>query len=174
MCNSSSSDSSFAALGVELGPCFEDCVNVVADAQLAEHRGFLRQIAEAEPRAPMHRQPRNVLIVDDDAAGVRGDQSDDHVERGSFAGTVRPEQSDDFAARDFQRQVFDDLAGAILFGESLDAQQTHAPLSGCGGGGGGGVVGTGAVAAVPFCGRMIPRTRPWPPGLICTRSSRTL
>ena len=80
----------------------------------------------------MHRQARDVLAVQHDAAGVGRHEPDDHVERRRLARAVRAEQTDDFAARDFERQVFDDLTRAILFGESLDAQQTHAPLSGCG------------------------------------------
>ncbi len=107
-------------------------MDVVADAQLAEHGRFLRQVTEAEARAPMHGQAGNVLAIQHDAAGVGRHQPDDHVERRGLARTVRAEQPDDFAARYFQRQVFDDLTRTILFGESLYAQQTHAPLSGCG------------------------------------------
>ncbi len=43
-----------ALFRVELRPCFEDCVDVVAHAQLAKYRRLLRQIAEAEACAPMH------------------------------------------------------------------------------------------------------------------------
>src|SRR5688572_13887121 len=45
----------FAPLLVQLAPRFQDCADVVAHAELAEYGGFLRQIAEPEARAPMHR-----------------------------------------------------------------------------------------------------------------------
>jgi len=46
----------------------------------------------------MHRQVRDVVLVDQDAALISIDQADDHVEAGGLARTVRAEQSDDLAA----------------------------------------------------------------------------
>ena len=45
----------FAQLGLGLGD-FEDGADVLLDRETAENRGFLRQIADAEPRPAIHRQ----------------------------------------------------------------------------------------------------------------------
>src|SRR5262252_6969156 len=45
---------------VEIASSLEDSADIVGDAELAEHRRFLRQVPQAEPRAPMHRQPRDI------------------------------------------------------------------------------------------------------------------
>jgi len=50
----------------------------------------------------VHRQRGKVLAIEKYAAMIRGNQPDDHVKRGGLAGTVRSEQADDFAARNFE------------------------------------------------------------------------
>src|SRR5690606_29002576 len=87
--------------------------DVVLDAELAEHRRFLRQVGQTEPCAAMDRQVADGSPVELDRPAVRGDQPDDHVEAGGLAGAVRPEQADDLAAGDVERDVLDDLAAVI-------------------------------------------------------------
>ena len=76
----------------------------------------MRQIADAEPRAPIHRQLGHVRAVDLDRALVGGNQARDHVEHGGLAGAVRPKQPDSLAAADIETDAADD--GALL--EALD------------------------------------------------------
>src|SRR5262249_41825305 len=66
----------------------------------AEDRGLLRQIADAEPGAPIHRQLGDVGAVEIDLADIGRDQAGDDVEAGGLAGAVRAEQSDRLAALD--------------------------------------------------------------------------
>ena len=74
--------------------------DVLFDIQAAEHAGFLRQVADAEAGAAVHRQQGDVVPVQADRAGVRADQADDHVEGRGLAGAVRAEQPDRLAAPD--------------------------------------------------------------------------
>ncbi len=101
MRNSSSSSSSCCcrALAVRLDQ-LQHRHDVVFDAEAAEDRGLLRQIADAEAGAPVHRQPGDVAAVDQDAAAVDRNETGDHVEHGGLAGTVRSQQPDRLAAAD--------------------------------------------------------------------------
>ncbi len=63
--------------------------DVLLDRETAEDRGFLRQIADAEPRAAVHRQIGDVVAVEFDGAGIGRYQAGDDVEAGGLAGAVR-------------------------------------------------------------------------------------
>jgi hypothetical protein len=52
------------ALGSGLLGDLEDGADVVLDRKAPEDRGLLRQIADAEPRAPVHGQRGDVVAVD--------------------------------------------------------------------------------------------------------------
>ena len=80
--------------------------------EAAEDRGFLRQIADAEPGALIHRQLGDVVAVEFDGAAIGLDQPGDHVEHGGLAGAVRAEQADRLAAADIDADAAHDLAGA--------------------------------------------------------------
>src|SRR6266567_1660223 len=54
---------------------FEHRADIVLDVQAAENRGFLRQIADAEAGALIHRQMRDVVVLELDLALVCRDQS---------------------------------------------------------------------------------------------------
>src|SRR5699024_9922975 len=72
-----------------------------------------------------------------DAAGSRGFQPADHVERGGFAAARRPQQPDELAVRHLEAEVFDSgghalglaPAGRELFGQSFqrDFHTVHLP-----------------------------------------------
>ena len=100
---------------------FEHGGDVVLDAHLAEHRGFLRQVADALFCPLVDRSVRNVLFVKKDAASVGHYETCRHVERRRFACSVRTEQADDFALLDVERDVVDDGALSVL----LDEQQAQ-------------------------------------------------
>src|SRR5439155_5067012 len=86
--------------------------NVLLDGEAAEDRGFLRQIADAEPRALIHRQLGDVVAVEFDGAAIRLDQPGDHVEHRGLAGAVRAQQSDRLAAANIDADAAHHLAGA--------------------------------------------------------------
>src|SRR4051794_9812910 len=73
---------------VEL-PGFEDGHDVVFDAELAEHRRFLRQVSDAGVRALVHRQVRDVATVQGDGPRIGRYQAHDHVESRGLARAVR-------------------------------------------------------------------------------------
>src|SRR6185436_8259870 len=73
----------------------------------------------------MDRQLGQVALVQVDAARVRRNQPDDHVEAGGLAGAIRSEQSDDLAARHFQRHSFDDSARLEALAQIRRAQNAH-------------------------------------------------
>ena len=72
--------------------------DILFGGQAAEDRGFLRQVADAQPRAAIHRQLGHVMAVHFDRAGVGGDQAGDHVEAGGLAGAVGTKQAHRLAA----------------------------------------------------------------------------
>ena len=78
-----------ASRPVQVCPVFENGEDVLLDGQFAEYRGFLRQVAKAERGPAVHRQRRQVLSVEQYLSAVRGDQADDHIERGRLSCTIR-------------------------------------------------------------------------------------
>mmetsp|Transcript_6384 Transcript_6384/g.26028 ORF Transcript_6384/g.26028 Transcript_6384/m.26028 type:complete len:371 (+) Transcript_6384:3-1115(+) len=93
--------------------------DVLLDRQLAEDRGLLRQIAQAQPCAGVDGQALHLGAVDADHAGVRAHQADDHVEAGRLAGAIGAQQADDLAAVHAHMDVLDHLAHAIGLGQAL-------------------------------------------------------
>ena len=70
----------------------------------------------------MHGQAGQTLRPEHDRSGVGLLESDDHVERGGLAGPVRPEQADDLARVDAQRQAVHHPAAAVRLDEVLGSQ----------------------------------------------------
>ena len=124
MWNSSSSASRLRlALLAALLDHFQHGADVLLDSQAAEDRGFLRQIADAEPRAAVHRHRGDVEAVDLDRAFVDRHQAGDHVEAGRLAGAVGAEQADGLAGAHAERDAVDDLAALVAFGQALGDQR---------------------------------------------------
>ena len=73
-------------------------------------RRFLRQIADTGAGALVNRAVAQLDAVERDAAGIGGNQADNHVKTGGFARAVGAEQADYFAAGDVQRKIFDHAA----------------------------------------------------------------
>lgn len=92
---------------------FEHGQNVLFHGQPAKDRSFLRQIADAEARATIHRHPRHFIAVDRDHAFIHRHEAGDHVETGGLAGAVRPEQANGLATPHNQRHAVDDAARVI-------------------------------------------------------------
>ena len=111
---------------------FEHGADVLLDRQLAEHRGFLRQVRQAErARAGGSAGSRCRRRSMSMSPASERHQADDHVERGGLAGAVRAEQADHFAAVDLQRHVAHHQALAVAFLQAADDQGAAA---GCNGG----------------------------------------
>jgi hypothetical protein len=107
--NSSSSALALLAAGLDH---FEHGADVLLDGEAAKDRGFLRQVADTEPRALIHRQLRHIMAVELDRAAIRLDQASDHVEHRGLAGAVRTEQADRLAAPDIDADAAHDLPRA--------------------------------------------------------------
>src|SRR6185503_5828795 len=90
----------------------EHGANILFDSEAAKDRGFLRQVADAEPRALIHRQLGHVMAVEFDGAAIGLDQSGDHVEHRGLAGAVRTQQADRLAAADIDADAAHDLTCA--------------------------------------------------------------
>ena len=128
MLNSSSSESSSClALLLRGLDDFEHRADVLLDGEAAEDRGFLRQIADAEPRALVHRQLRDVVAVELDRAAIGLDQPGDHVEHRGLAGAVRAEQADGFAAAHIDADAAHDLARAKTLFHAMHSQEARPP-----------------------------------------------
>ena len=89
--------------------------DIVFHIQPAKNRGFLRQIADAEPRALIHGKAGDVVAVEFDAAAVGLDQTGDHVKNRGLARPVRTQQTDRLAAPHIEAHAFDDLAADEAF-----------------------------------------------------------
>ena len=122
MLNSSSSESSsFSRFFFRLDD-LEHRANILLHGEAAEDRGFLRQIADAEPGALIHRQLGDVVAVELDGAAIGLDQAGDHVKHRGLAGAVRAEQSHRLAAADIDADAAHDLAGAKTLFHAMHSQ----------------------------------------------------
>ena len=113
---------------------FQHGADILLDIEAAEDRGFLRQVADAEPGALVHRQRRDVVAVELDASLVGLDQAGDHIEHRGLAGAVGAEQADRLAAADIQADALHDLAADEALFHAVDGQKAlavdgAAPLS---------------------------------------------
>ena len=120
----------FARVGIRLDH-FEHRPDIVFHRQAAENRGFLRQITEAKPRAAYI---GNIVtsIPPENLAGIRRHQACENIKARRFAGAVRAEQADDFAALQAQADVMHDGAAFVVFAEMLGDEALL--LTGKGGG----------------------------------------
>ena len=84
--------------------------DVVLHAHLTEHRGFLRQIADANLRTAVHGQVGDVLLVEVHLAGIRLDEPHHHIERRRLARPVGTQQTDNLALLEFNIHLVDHSA----------------------------------------------------------------
>ena len=123
MLNSSSSELSSASRFFLRGlDHLEHGADILLDGEAAKDRGFLRQIADAEPRALIHRQLGDVVAIEFDGAAIGLDQAGDHVEHRGLAGAVRAQQTDRLAAADIDADAAHDLAGAETLFHAMHSQ----------------------------------------------------
>ena len=98
----------------------EDGHDVVLDRKAAEDRHFLRQVADARPRAAIHRKERHVLSVDGDGAAVGRDQPGDAIEGRGLARAVGAEQRHNLAAGEGERDIADHRAAAVALAQPVN------------------------------------------------------
>ena len=73
--------------------------NIIFDRELTENGGFLREVADTPPRAFIHGRVGDVGLIQAHRTFSRRHETDNHVEGRGFAGTVGPEEADDFPRR---------------------------------------------------------------------------
>ena len=110
---------------VEVLAELEDGEDIVLDGHVTEDGGFLCEVADTHLRTLVHgvlcefdglaRLATIFLRSEVDLAGVGFDDAHDHIESGSFSGTIGAEEANDFALTDFDGSALDDGAGAVFF-----------------------------------------------------------
>src|SRR5437763_8252355 len=101
---------------------FQYGADIVLDVQTAEDRCFLRQVADPEPSALVHRKSRDVVAVELDLSAIGLDQSGDHVEDGGLAGAIRSEQADGFPSPHMDARSRYDLTPAKAFLDPVSSE----------------------------------------------------
>ena len=95
---------------------------IFVDREIGEDAPLFRHIAEAAADDRMGRLIRDVLALEHDAAAALRDQPDDGAKGGGLAGAVAPEQCDHLALADLERDVEQDVGGAVMAVEILNAE----------------------------------------------------
>ena len=113
-----------AVVGVD-GERLQNGEEVFLDGEFAEDGGLLRQVGDAEAGALVHGAVGDVFAIEEDAAGVGTDESDDDVKAGGFARAVGAEEADYFALADVERNIVYDLAAAVGFGDLSGFELAH-------------------------------------------------
>tara|TARA_B100000530_G_C15712012_1_gene390358 strand:+ start:156 stop:443 length:288 start_codon:yes stop_codon:yes gene_type:complete len=72
----------------------------------------------------MHRITSDVDLIELDATFIRAEYPGDHVEGGGLSSTIRTQQTNDLASRDFQTDFFDGVSSAVGFGKLIGLQGT--------------------------------------------------
>ena len=105
---------------------FQDGADVLRDGQLAKDRCLLRQVGQPRRARRWIGVWVKFCVVQEQVAAVQRHQAHHHVKAGGFAGAVGSEQTDDFAAGNFQRDILDDGARLVAFLQPLRAEEAHA------------------------------------------------
>ena len=119
---------------VEIFPEFEDGHDIVGHRHLAEDRGLLGEVTHTHLRTLVH----GILGKLDDFAGlalvllggevdfsaIGLDNANDHMERGSLAGAVRTQKTNDFALANFHGSPLYNGTGAVFL-DNVIGVETH-------------------------------------------------
>src|SRR3546814_14975243 len=81
-----------AGLAHRLGD-FQHAADVLLDGEAAEDGGFLRKIADAESRAPVHRHVGDVVAIQGDPAVAGRTEAGHSIEAGALSRAVGPEHA---------------------------------------------------------------------------------
>src|SRR4029079_2561128 len=96
---------------------------VLLDRQLGEDPPAFGHERDATARDRLRLAPDDRRPVDADIACARPHKADDGVQRRRLAGAVRPDQPDDLARTDRERELSDRGDGAVVDPEVLDLER---------------------------------------------------
>jgi len=101
---------------------FEYRQQVVPYRETPENGGFLRQVSDPFASPLMHREPADVLTIEQDSALVAADEAANHVEAGGFPGSVWTKQANDFAAADSDIDIINNRSSAKPLNQALGGE----------------------------------------------------
>gem|GEM_PF-27667 len=84
---------------------FQHQMEILLHGQRAEYGRLLREVADAQSGAPIHRQARDFALAQKHAPTVRTHQPNHHIESGCLTRTVGPQQPDNLATCHLQRDI---------------------------------------------------------------------
>ncbi len=95
---------------------------IFVDREIGKDAPLFRHVTEPAADDGMGRLIRDVPALEHDAAGAAFDQPDDGAEGSGLAGAVAPEQRDHLALADLERDVEQDVGGAVMAVEPFDRE----------------------------------------------------
>ena len=95
-----------------------DRADILFDRHFTKDRCLLRQVANPKASAAIHREIRQIIVVEKDSTLCRRYEADDHVKGGRFACTVRPQKTDYFARIDMNIDLIHYTALAIFLNKA--------------------------------------------------------
>lgn len=96
---------------------------IVLDGEFAEHAKRLRLHRYAEPRSLEGIRARDVLAAEIYAASISSVATDEQLEEGALAGSIRTDDTAGLTGVDGPRHVVDGFHAAEMFGEVVDGKQ---------------------------------------------------
>ena len=96
--------------------------DIVFDGHLPEHGGFLREVSDTGPCAPIDRIAGDVFFIEVYMAGIGNDESGGHIERGGLACSVGTEQSYNLTLPNLYADVVGNGSLSIDLDKSFRAQ----------------------------------------------------
>src|SRR4051794_34566974 len=98
---------------------------IVEQAHARKDAGKLKCPDNAATCESLRLMTGNILVVERNAPCVRSKKSAQNVDQSGLAGSIRPNQSDQFARLDRDADAFESLQPAETFGNVFDAENRH-------------------------------------------------
>ena len=105
----------FLSLGGSQACCLQNGHQVLFYSEFAEHRRFLRQIADTILGPAIHRHGCYVFTINIDSAAIRSFQTNDHIEGCCLAGAVRAQQAYDLSLFDMKADAINYITAFVIF-----------------------------------------------------------
>jgi hypothetical protein len=100
---------------------------ISADTEKPFDKGFLREVSDTGPCAPIDRIAGDVFAVQIDVSGIGHNQTRGHVKRGGLACTIRAKKSYNLTLTHIDRHIVDHRALAVSFHQAF-CPKHHAAL----------------------------------------------
>src|SRR5262249_29026105 len=94
---------------------FEHGADILFNIQTAKNGSRLRQVADADSRALIHGQCRDIVTVEVNATSISLYEAGDHIESRGLAGPVRTQQTNRLTAPDIEAYPAYDLSAGKAF-----------------------------------------------------------